>query len=431
MFYIDKDKELTAARVLKFIKKFIDSEKPLLQKYENYYDGNQAILERQVSDETKPNNKLVINYCFDIVNNYQGYLTGIPIHYSSNDDIEELMSVLKYNDYHNEDNDWLKAALKYGVGYELNYLDEEAQQRFKIISSMETIPIYSNDLDEELVAVIRFYSANDIDNESKTLIDVYTDTKIIKYESETSFTTANKVSEEEHYFGMVPITPFYLNSDHTSIFHQVITLQDAYNKLTSDNVNDYEAFVDAYLVLKGMVADENDLAEMKKNRAILADKDSDVFFLTKEQNIGVIDSLLKQLNDKIERIAKCPDFNDEKFMSQSGISIMYKLIGFENTSSNIEANMRKALQRRLELINAIQQIKVDELAWRDIDIIFTRNLPVNLAEIAQVVNSLRGLVSNKTLLAQIPFIKDVEAELAQLEEEAPEIIYDFNNEQDE
>ena len=48
---------------------------------------------------------------------------------------------------------------------------------------------------------------------------------------------------------------------------------------------------------------------------------------------------------------------------------------------------------------------------------FTKNLPVDLNETVNVVNSLRGLVSDKTLLAQLPFVSNVELEMEQLEEQ--------------
>ena len=43
----------------------------------------------------------------------------------------------------------------------------------------------------------------------------------------------------------------------------VMTLQDAYNKLLSSEVDDFESFCDAYLVLKGCMADADDLVAMK------------------------------------------------------------------------------------------------------------------------------------------------------------------------
>ena len=73
--------------------------------------------------------------------------------------------------------------------------------------------------------------------------------------------------------------------------------------------------------------------------------------------------------------------------------------------------MMMALQRRIELICSIRYLTGGEEMWRDIQIVFTRNLPSDVSETITEVNSLRGLVSDKTLLAQIPFITDVDAEL--------------------
>ena len=46
---------------------------------------------------------------------------------------------------------------------------------------------------------------------------------------------------------------------------------------------------------------------------------------------------------------------------------------------------------------------------------------------------LRGLVSNKTLLAQLPFVDDIETELEQLQEETAQTanLYSFGSVEDE
>ena len=49
--------------------------------------------------------------------------------------------------------------------------------------------------------------------------------------------------------------------------------------------------------------------------------------------------------------------------------------------------------------------------------VFTRAMPKNLLEISQYVANLWGKVSAKTLLAQVPFVDDVEEELQAVEEE--------------
>ena len=55
--------------------------------------------------------------------------------------------------------------------------------------------------------------------------------------------------------------------------------------------------------------------------------------------------------------------------------------------------------------------------WRDITITFTRNLPENTLETAQMVNQLRGLVSDETLLSQIPFITNPAEEAERVKEQ--------------
>lgn len=374
-------------------------------------------MKKQATDLGKPANKVVVNYCYNIVQNYRGYLTGIDIAYSSDKDIDQVFEVLNYNDVKQEDSNYLQDALVYGCAYEIAYIDEWGKHRFKTLDPKNVIPIYDDTLDQDLVYCIRFWS-NKIADKDFYIVEVYSQSEIKTYKSDMGFQTFELVKEEPHYFGMVPITVFELNNDRVSIFDQIMTLQDAYNKLLSAEVDDFESFADAYLVLKGMMGtDPADLADMKRNRALLLDNDAEASYLTKNISDTQIQNMLNNINDNIHKIANSPDFNSDKFMAQTGIAMRFKLVQFENASSAIEAEMRKALQRRIELICAIGNIKGDNLSFDDVKITFTRNLPTNLTETAQVVNSLRGLVSDQTLLSLLPFVEDSQAELDRLNQQ--------------
>ena len=374
-------------------------------------------MKKQATDLGKPCNKVVVNYCYNIVQNYRGYLTGIDIAYSSDKDIDQVFEVLNYNDVKQEDSNYLQDALVYGCAYEIAYIDEWGKHRFKTLDPKNVIPIYDDTLDQDLVYCIRFWS-NKIADKDFYIVEVYSQSDIKTYKSDMGFQTFELVKEEPHYFGMVPITVFELNNDRVSIFDQVMTLQDAYNNLLSSEVDDFQSFCDAYLVMKGgMGTDQEDLADMKRNRALLLDSDADASYLTKNISDTQIQNMLNNINDNIHKIANSPDFNSDKFMAQTGIAMRFKLVQFENASSAIEAEMRKALQRRIELICAIGNIKGDNLSFDDVKITFTRNLPTNLTETAQVVNSLRGLVSDQTLLSLLPFVEDSQAELDRLNQQ--------------
>lgn len=435
MFLVRKDSELDFITLGRIIMKFRTMDLPKMQNYYNYYKGKQAITLKQATDVGKPCNRVVVNYCANIVDTYNGYMTGIDISYTSDEErFEDVQEVLDYNDVHAEDSQFLKDALIFGRAAELNYIDQDGKQRFKYLDPREVIDVYDDTLDQNLVYAIRCYSADYLDDNvgEVFIVEVYDDKACYKYKSTMGFASFELIETTPHYFGQVPITFFNLNEEQDSIFDRVMTLQDAYNELLSGEVDSWDAFADAYLVLKGCEADSEDLAAMKQNRVLILDSDADANYLTKNVNDTQITSILENINDQIHKIALSPDFNDDKFMSQSGVAMRYKLIGMENNASAIEAQMRKALQRRIELISAILNITNGESVWRDVDMTFTRNLPTNDTEIAQMVNSLRGLVSDETLLGQLPFIADPQEEYEKVkaEKEANMDMYGFGSKEE-
>ena len=134
-------------------------------------------------------------------------------------------------------------------------------------------------------------------------------------------------------------------------------------------------------------------------------------WLTKNASDTQIVNMLDNIKKNIFKVTACPDMADENFLAQSGTALAYKLVGFENVASGIVAQFTKAIQRRIELMCNILNLKATDAIWRDVNINFVRNLPVNVTETIQLVNALKGTVSDKTLLAQLPFIDDVEGEL--------------------
>lgn len=427
---------MTPAILGRMLRKFQTDCAPYFRKAKGYYDGRgQAIMSRVISDSTRPNNKIVKNYCATITDNFQGFLTGQPITYSAKDDcdISPLLDILEDNDIVNTDSNFLKTALINGVAYELCYVNENNEKRFKNIEPEQVLPIYANDLDEDLLYCVYFYPIinwDDDDFRTSYAVNLYTESEVFHYVTDEGFNSFTIAAEpEQHYFNEVPFVIFNLNEDNSSIFERIISLQDAYNKLLSDEVNDFEAFVDCYMVLKNVAADAEDLQAMKESRTILIDGEDDVTYLTKDINDTQIENLLNNLNASIHTISNSPDFSSEEFNQgvSSGIALQYKLVGFSNVAANIEAQMRKALNKRIDLLNSIFRL-VDSHEC-EIEIVFSYNLPSNISDTVSMVNTLRGLVSDETLLAQIPFIQDVPMELERVQAQKLENmeVYSFSN----
>ena len=419
MFYLNKQADLSVELLQKMINKFVTEVEPKLTKYKNYYDGLQSILNKKYADTTKPCNKTVINYCKNIVDSYCGYLaTPGCISYSSENDIEEIMNILRYNDYQAEDADFLLDALTYGMAAELMYIDNAGQTRFRLINPTTCFGVYDDSLTGDLMYFVRMYKANEWDNSDTYNVDVYTDFSIRHYTMTGRNGNLKFLIEEPHYFGQCPANIFYL-PDAKSVFDCIMSLQDSANELLSAEIDDYSAFCDAYLLLLGVDADTDDIASMKQNRVLVLPEGATAQWLTKSANDAQVENILKRIHDSIYRIAQCPDFSSETFVGgvSSGVAIKYRLTGMETRAGKIEAEMKKALQRRIEIICGIASLKLGEEVFRDIEIEFKRNIPEDMNSIISLVSSLKGSVSDKTLLGQIPFVDDVNAEIEALQEQ--------------
>lgn len=406
MFYVNKNTNLDSLLLQKMISKFRVEVEPKLQRYKNYYDGKQAILNKAYADASKPCSRTVINYCKNIVDSYDGYLaTPGYISYRSEQDIDDIMNILRYNDYAAEDADFLLDALIYGVAAELMYIDETGHTRFRLINPTTCFGVCDDSLTGDLLYFVRMYKVNDWDESDTYNVDVYSDYDVKHYTMNGANGYLSFVSEEPHYFSQCPANIFTL-PDEKSIFDCIMSLQDAANELISSEIDDYSAFCDAYLTLIGVDADVEDISSMKENRVLVLPDGAAAQWLTKNANDTQVENILKRIHESIYRIAQCPDFSSESFVGgvSSGIAIRYRLTGMETKAGKIEGEMKKALQRRVEIICGIASLKLGEEVFRDISIDFKRNIPEDYTSIINMINSLKGTVSDSTLLSLLPFV---------------------------
>ena len=419
MFYINKNTELTVDLLNKMINKFYIDVEPKLKKYKDYYDGYHAILLKTYSDASKPCNRAIVNYCKNIADSYCGYLASPGyISYNSDEDIEEVMNILRYNDYQAEDSDFLLDALVYGRAAELMFNDEEGKVRFRLINPRQCFAIYDDSLTGDLLYFVRIYPQSEWDESDIHCVDVYSNYDIKHYTMNGHNGFLTYIEEEPHFYSQCPANVFSL-PDERSIFDCIISLQDAANETLSNEIDDYSAFCDAYLALTGMDADEEDIASMKENRVLLLPEGGVANWLVKPANDTQVENILKRIQDNIYKIAACPDFSSETFVGgvSSGVAIRYRLTGMETRAAKICAAMKKALQRRVEIIAGIASLRLGEEVFRDIDIDFKRNIPEDLTSTINMINTLKGTVSDATLLSQLPFISDVNEELEAVAEQ--------------
>jgi SPP1 family phage portal protein len=354
--------------LLKAVSDKID-ENVRIQKLQNYYSGKQDILLRYYADATKPNNKIVANYCKDIADFMTSYVVGQPIKYEGNKDI---LTILEYNDDSEVTMDTTLSMCVSGFGCELFWIDSDGTPRYSSLDPKECIFIMNNDLEGKLIQFLRIvykgegkgYDVFSYEHSHTTLFYV-----------NDSVSTVEKIGKPEpNFFGDIPVVLYQNGKDMQGCFEQLIPMQDAINKVLSDNVNDFEGFVDAYLVIEGMIATtQKDIDDMKANRVMLTDKDSKAYWLTKTADSEHIKVVQDTLRDSILELGNTPDLKDLTGWSTGSDSMKFRLIKSEIQATIIERNLAKGIKRKIELLYNILGLTKGNMSYIETVPVFTRN----------------------------------------------------------
>lgn len=366
-----------------------------------------------MADPSKPNNKVVNPYAHYITDMMTGYFMGEPVKYSSNEEqlLNEVLAIFNYNDEAANNSELAQDASIYGVAYELLYLDNESAIRFKHIDTEGAFPIYEDTIEEDLLYFIRTYSTkNLLNNTTNDYVEVYSRFSVTYYE--LSAGGLKFIEEKPHNWRLVPIAVYKNNRQELGDFETVISEIDSYDTLESDSLNEMEYFSDCYLTLYGMQGTESeDIAAMKDQRVLLLDTDSRAEWLTKNINDTYLENEKKRIDANIHKFSYCPPMTDENFSANaSGVAMKYKLMGLENATAKKESAFKVGLQRRLELICIILNLMGQNYDYRAININFTRNIPSNVVELAEVINKVGHLYSEKKQMELLPIESDYEAE---------------------
>lgn len=386
------------------------------RKLKDYYDNITKINTRVYEDKTKPNNKLSHPFAEVIVNTETSYFMGIPLQVKPDKASrnKELDRVHILNDSDDVNSELSRLCSIYGHAFEIHWTDTlpdgSTIPRYKAISPVNCMMFHSMEISEEPIAavvwVLRKDAATNQDYYSATL---YTETEATKFE----FNLSDKGSIEfrfnatpkPHAVGFLPVIEYVNNEDRTSSFEKVISLIDAYNSAESDTANDMEYWADSYLMLKNLSGtDPEDLAQARRNRVFLVDGDGDASFLNKQTNDRHIENYKDRLTSDIHKFAQVPNLHDEQFATNlSGTAIRMKIKDLEDKVARKEKKFTASLRKRYEIIfSHFDKVNLD-VTTDFVDFIYTRNIPSNLVEIADMVaKAPEGLWSNETLRTLYP-----------------------------
>lgn len=401
--------ELNNGIVPKEIKNCInemDKENSRYKKLDNYYKNSEDVLNKTRILSESPNNIILSNYARYISVLNVGYFMGNELKYNCNIDITKLLDKYSDNTIIKVDQSNAMKISKYGKAYELVYVNEKGNIKSKSINPSNAIILKSDDLDEE--ELVGIYKASDKN------IYIYTTEKCIQFNGKTV------TDVKEHFFGKLPLIEYINNEDKLGDYETVITLIDAYNKIVSNDIDNIEEFVDSILIVKGPTLTPEQLDLLKETRGMSLNKEDSAEYLTKVLDEIGISEALKRLRQDIHKFSFTPDMSDENFIgNSSGVALAYKLLPFEMLANTKEGYYEESVKRRFELYN-LHLNKVENMVivpLNELDVVFSRKLPKNDVEVANMIATLQGMVTNKTLISNLSFIKDPNEEDELIKEE--------------
>ncbi|MEG2315177.1 MAG: phage portal protein [Clostridia bacterium] len=417
------DGEPSAELLAQVLEQF-EKERARLFALKAFYDGGHAIAER-CRAKGAPNHRLWHDLPGYIVAMTSGYLVGEPVQYAAKTGFDELRDALRLSVAANVDSELATDAAIYGRGVEVYYADEQARPRLCQADARNAFVVYDDTVEHRPVFGVLL--ADKLDRHLKReaqRVNVYTDLWTIHYERKCAQLPC-EVGRERHFFRNVPMTEFWNNGRERGDFEGVMNLIDAYDTLQSDRVNDKQQFTDALMVIYGATVEEEEAGgqrtlqqRLRETRTLeMPASDARVEYLTKTLSESDTEILKDSLKADIHKLSFVPDLTDREFAGNaSGVAMEYKLFGLEQLTKVKERWFREGLLNRLRCLSSFLRLRGGDVAEaEDVNISFSRSLPVNRLEVAQTVKTYEGLVPKRLLLAQVPFVEDAEAAMREVE----------------
>lgn len=455
------------------MKEFQNSkERGLMLTGQRYYEAENDIRERKmyrydseqrpILDRQKPNNKLIHSFMHLFVEDKINYLLARPYTISADDTVysDKVIETLGKN-FQRRFVKLGREASNKGVAWLFPYISEGGTFKAFIAPSEQCVPLWSDNEHEELDALIYFYEMDVYEGKEKkkvTKIEYLTpysieyyvmDGNTIKLDSERYLKlqadgTYTEIQETGHFlvddapmsWGRVPAIPFKNNDYEIPDVQFIKTLIDDYDKSRSDVSNTLEEIRSAIFGLKGYGG--QNLAEFMRDlsyyRAVLLDEDGVIEQYNPNLDISAAKEHFDTLKEDIYSLGQAVHKSSDKIgNSPSGVSLKFLYSGLDLKCNSMESNFQWAFGELMYFINKYWEVTGQDTFWnKDISIVFNRDIQINETEAVTNCANSKGIISDKTIIENHPFVTDAVKEMQQIEEEMQSPEEDmFQNEGDE
>lgn len=414
----------------------------------NYFFNKNDIIHRErfyidrkgepVKTELLSNNKLSHPFMRKLVNQKVNYLLSKDFTISGEEKYVENL-----NEYFNDRFRLTlvntgKESIRCGIAWMQVYYNTEGKLKFKHIPSNEIIPFWHDSEHTELDAIIRIYEIEEyavdkIEKRIYEMIEYYTPEGLWKYKrlkTGGNLISLSPVEGEGHFrvvkddktevsatWNKVPFVAFKYNMEEVSLINWIKPLIDDYDKQTSDNSNNLADVPNSIKIVEGY--EDNDKEEFSKNlnifRTVFVGDGGDVRSLNTDLDLAGTDIHLNRLRKDIFEFGGGVDTVEKDLRDVAGVALRFQYADLDMDCSEMAQQFRYSMRQLQWFINQDLEAKGEKVNDKDSDFIFNTDVIINETETINNLAVTKDSISQKTLLQNHPWVKNVEREIKDIE----------------
>lgn len=421
---------------------------------QTYYQSEPDILQRQRTvigpgGQPEPaknvaNNKLVHNFVRKLVDQKVGYLFGLPMAVQTdNEDYLHHLGEVFNKRFMRLFQNIGREAINKGKAWLHVYYDDTGQLSFARIPSEEIIPLWRDAAHTDLQAVIRIYEVETYEGAVKrdvTKVEFWDVDGVRRYVREGSgliedieagghgahFVVADGDQAQGYNWERVPFVCWKYNDDEIPFVKFVKSLVDDFDARKSDNTNNLEDLPNSVYVIKNY--DGVDLGEFRRNlsvyRAVKVSDEGGVETLTLEIDTEAYKNHMEMSRRDIYEFGRGVDTQSERFGGdKSGIALRFLYADLDMDANIIETEFQASLEQLRWFVDQhLATTTKRDFSGEAVEFIFNRDIIINETDVINNAKGSVGIISDETILANHPWVNDLQAELKRLKAQREEAI---------
>lgn len=407
----------------------------------DYYHNKTLIKETGVVPKTKSNvlrnadNRIAHNFHQLLVDEKVAYMFTYPIliDVDDNEAINERVDDVLGQEFVRKMKDLGVEASNTGCGWLHYWANEKNEFKYEKVESEQILPFYSDDLKRELIEVLRTYKVVEYDDNLTAVefivVEDWTKETFDQYKFRYTIDgqDESQLKGIRHNFGRVPFIPFANNSDETSDLIKYKDLVDLYDRVVSGYANDIEDIQEVMWIVTNYDGKSGDfLKDVKKYKTIFLEDEGDgakgdVKTLSVEIPVEARNSLLELLKKQIYESGQGLQQDNENFGNASGVALKFFYRKLELKAGLLETEFRESINKLVEAI-----LDFYHLPHKKISQVWSRNMIASDLETSQIATQSVGIIPEKLILQNHPWVEDVDEAERLLEEEEEKEVESFN-----